>query len=199
MKSLKVLILIVSFLYPACSKIQGAELLKRTVGDSIRNVDIELNGSTTVVFKQAGDIFEVLDYKYSGIENDPLSIMVSSDTIKLKLRQKWSERHEHFRASLVLSIPKGKALDISCGNCKLSGTLEAESLDISAGNLDADLTLSVKDSADISSGHADLKLDFDKCKTLDISSGYASGDVSVPYNTDINVTPFWNRVRIARK
>jgi hypothetical protein len=199
MKSLKVLILTVSLLYPACSTIQGAEPLKRGAGDNIKNIDIELNGDTTVVLKTADNSFEVSEYKYSGLENDPLSIKENGDTIKLKLKQKWSERHASFKASLVLTIPKGKDVNIACGSCSFSGAIDVESLDLAAGNLDLNLKLSADGPVDIASGHADIDLDFDKCETLDIASGFASGQVSVPYKTEVNIAPFWNHVRVARK
>lgn len=159
--------------------VYGDDLVRFNISKDINKIIVHLDGSSTIKLVQSDGEFAVSNLKYTHINYNPVKVKTEKDSILLTQQAKLGEDNS-FTTSFVLTIPKDKELEFSCGVLSISGSISVNSLKIQCGVLKANLNLS-------------------KCKKSKISFGTASGTLVVPKNCEIKGVPVWSALKIVKR
>ena len=175
---------------------KAQESIRFNTGNNVRKVVLELNGSANIEFVPSnGNSVVISEIRYNSGKQDPLALFNESDVVRIKQRAD----NYHFVASYKLSIPSNVDLEINGGHINLNGSITAKSLNVSAGLINANASMSIAESVHFNAGSVNLNIEFSKCGSLKIASGALGGRITVPKTTIIPNVPAWSALKIVRK
>ncbi len=162
---------------------------KITVTGKTTNIQLELQGNTSIVFVETDNVFGIINLKYSGTKTNPVTVEQAGDTIKLvqKSGHKSWFRPDPTTVSYELLLPKKLKVDISADQAEFKGSITASDLHINGGNIVIDeMTVMSSGNVKISGGVAHIDMKITECNALKLALGNVSGKIAVPETCSIS-------------
>jgi hypothetical protein len=164
---------------------------KIAVTGKTTNIQLELQGNSSIVLVETENVFGIRNLKYSGTNANPVTVEQAGDTIKLtqKSGHKSWFRPDPTTVSYELLLPKNRKIDISADHAELTGSITASDLLINGGSLVIDgLTVAAARIVKITGGVAHIDMEIVKCNALKLSLGNVSGKITVPDTASVSNT-----------
>ncbi|MFH1619483.1 MAG: hypothetical protein ABIG11_06210 [bacterium] len=159
-----------------------------TVSGKITDIELELQGSSDIVFVETENVFEIKKLKYYGISRNPIKIQTTDTAVKLiqKSEGKFWFKPDPTSTSYKLFLPKNRRVHINADKAIFSGKLTASDFLVNAGNLNMDeISIASEDKIKITGGIAHLNMKISKCKELKLTTGNISGKITAPDSAKI--------------